>query len=141
MRVPRHSRAFPWDLVPMLFEILLAALSPACRHFHRGPRTRLIRRILRALIERHDDVGAQPDLGLHRAFRAEKMRGAVQVRTECDAFLGDFAEFAEAEDLKSARVGEDRAPPGHESMQPAELPYRADPRPQIQVIRIAENDL
>src|SRR5207302_4865910 len=77
----------------------------------------------------------------HRAFRAEKMRGAVQVRTECDAFLGDFAEFAEAEDLKSARVGEDRAPPGHESMQPAELPYRADPRPQIQVIRIAENDL
>ncbi len=63
------------------------------------------------------------------------------MRAERHAFLGDLAEFAEAEDLKPARVGEDRAPPGHESMQPAELSHSFNPRPQVEVVRIAEDDL
>ena len=125
----------------MLLKILLAARRPACRHFHRGARASSVRRILRALIERHDDVGAQPDLRFHRALRAEEMRRAVEVRAERHTFLVDFAQFVEAEDLKSARVGQDRPPPRHESMQPAHPSHGLNPWPQVEVIRIAENDV
>ena len=70
-----------------------------------------IRRILRALIERHDDVRAQPDLRRHRTLRAEKMRRAIQVRPKRHAFLVDLAQFAQAEYLESAGIGEDAPDP------------------------------
>ena len=36
----------------------------------------------RAFVERHDDVGAEPDLRLHRRFRPEELPRTVQVRAK-----------------------------------------------------------
>src|SRR5277367_3996149 len=69
------------------------------------------------------------------------MLGAVEVRTERDAFVGDFAQFAEAEYLKAARVGEDRSGPGHKFMQAAEFADEFVAGPQIQMISVGEQDL
>ena len=59
--LPRH-------FVLVLLKIFLAARRPAQRQLHRLPRPLAIRRILGAFVKRHDDVRAQPDLGLPWRF-------------------------------------------------------------------------
>ncbi len=66
---------------------------------------------------------------------------AIQVRTEDDAFFDDFADTGEAEDLKSAGIGEDGARPGHEAVQSAEGADELVTGAQVEVIGIAEEDL
>ena len=48
--------------------------------------------------------------------------------------------FAEAEYLEAARVGEYRAVPAHEAVQPAVRRDHLQPRPQPQMKRVAEHD-
>src|ERR1035438_667377 len=97
--------------------------------------------MLRAFVERHDDVGAQSNLRFHGAFGTEKMGRAVEMRTECDALFLDLAQFVQAEHLKAAGVRKDRSRPRHKPMQPTHAANRVDPRPKIEVVSIAENDL
>src|SRR5258708_17238335 len=125
----------------MLLKIPLAARRPPRRQLHRFPRPCSIRRILRALIERHNDGGAEANMRLQRALRAKEMRGAIQMRAKRHAFFADFTQFVEAENLKSARVGKNRPPPRHKPMEPAELTHRRDARSQIEVVGIAKNNL
>src|SRR5215470_12810933 len=106
----------PRHLVLVFHKILLAPRGPARRQLHRFPHASLIRRVLRALVERHDDVGAEPDLRLHGALRTEEVRRAVEMRAEGHSFFTELPQLAEAEDLKSARIGENRAIPRHESV-------------------------
>ncbi len=58
-----------------------------------------------------------------------------------DALLGDLAQIAEAEDLKSAGIGKDGAVPAHEAVQPAQAPDRLVARPQVEMVGIAEEEL
>ena len=58
-----------------------------------------------------------------------------------DAVLGDFAQLRERENLVSAAIGEDRPVPIHEFMQAAKMFDYVQPRPDEQMIRVAENDL
>src|SRR3972149_6606847 len=74
---------------------------------------------LRALVERHDDVGPQPLLDLDHAFRCEAVTRTIQVRLEGDPVRVDAPPVREGEDLVAAGVGEDRLPPTHEGMQAA----------------------
>src|SRR5437016_5680660 len=60
---------------------------------------------------------------------------------EPHAVFADLAQFAQAEYLVPAGVGEDGAIPGHEPVQPAEPANRLDPWSQIEVIGVAEQDL
>ena len=53
------------------------------------------------------------------SFGTEKQRRAVKMRTEFDAMRLDFADFGEAENLKTAAVGEDGHVPIHELVQAA----------------------
>ncbi len=69
------------------------------------------------------------------------MLGSIEVRTENHAVIGDFAEIGQAKHLKAAGIGEDRARPGHETMQPAQTPDPFVPRPKIEMIGVAEQDL
>ena len=69
------------------------------------------------------------------------MLGAVQMRPETYAFIGDFAQFGKAEDLITAGVRKDCAVPRHELVQAAEFADQFVARPQIQMIGIAQNDL
>src|SRR5437588_661330 len=84
---------------------------PAQRQLHRRAHPARLSRVFRTFIKRHDDVRAKSDLRFGRGFRAEELCRAVQMGTECHAFLGQFAQLAQAEDLKSPRVGENRPIP------------------------------
>ena len=63
------------------------------------------------------------------------------MRSEGDAFGGDFAQFAEAENLEAARVGEDGAGPGHKFVQAAELADQLMARTKIEMIGVREQNL
>ena len=63
------------------------------------------------------------------------------MRLEQDAVLIDLTEVLEAEALKPAAVGERRAVPAHESVQPTDLFEKVGPRSQVQVVRVAEHYL
>ena len=122
-------------------KIFLAASGPAQGQFHRLPRPLLIRGMLGAFVKRHDDVGAQPDLRRHRALRGKEMRRSVEMRAESHAFLGHLAQFVQTENLETAGVGENRARPRHETVQPAQLAHLLDSRPQIKMVGIAQQNL
>src|SRR5579864_3050530 len=55
----------PGHLLLMIFKIVLASRGPTGCHLQGSAHAFAVRRILRTLIECHDDVGAQPDLHLH----------------------------------------------------------------------------
>src|SRR5437016_14578150 len=101
----------PRHIVLVLFKIFFAPFRPAQRQLHRRAHAARLRRIFRTFIKRHDDVRAKSDLGFGRGFRVEELCRAVQMGTECHAFLGQFAQLAQAEDLKSAGVSENRPIP------------------------------
>ena len=125
----------------MLFEVLLAARSPAQRHLHGIFGARVIGGMLGALVEGHDDVGAKTDLRSDGTLRAEKVRGAVEVRAKGYAVLGDFAQIAEAENLEAAGVGEDRAIPRHEILHAAKPADGLDSGPEIKMIGVVKKNL
>ena len=131
----------PGNLVLVLLEIIFAAAGPAQGQFHRLAGSLALGGELRALVEGHDDVGAEADFGCERALRAEEMRRAVEVRAEADAFLGDFAQLAQTKDLEAARVGQDGPLPAHEAVHAAKLANGLDPRPQIKMVGVVEQYL
>ena len=97
--------------------------------------------MLGALVEGHDDVGAEGDLDFHGAFGGKEVGRAVEVRPEGYAIFGEFAQVAEREDLEAAGIGEHRAGPGHEPVQSAKFADLLVPRPEIKMIGVAEDDL
>ena len=60
---------------------------------------------------------------------------------EGSAFLGDLGEILEAEDLKTAAVGEDGPVPVHEFMQAAEAADQLMAGPDVEMVGVAEDDL
>src|SRR5215469_9293516 len=68
------------------------------------------------------------------------MFGAVQMRAEAYAFVGDFAKFRQAENLVAARIGENGAGPGHKLMQAAEAANQLMAGTQIKMIGVGQND-
>src|ERR1051325_8297518 len=131
----------PRTFLLMRLKIFLRPLRPPQRHLHRLPSSLPLRRMLRALVKGHYDVGAQRDLYLHRALRSKQMRGAVKMRTKTDSFLRHLAQLAQAEDLEAAGISQQRAVPAHEAVQPAQLAHQLMSRPKIEMVGIAKNDL
>src|SRR5262249_39547671 len=64
-----------------------------------------------------------------------------QVRAELHSLFRNFSQTAEAEDLKAAGIGEQRALPTHEPVQSAQVANNLVSRPQIKMIGIAQDDL
>ena len=121
--------------------VIAAAARPPGRAFQRVSGACVISGIFDALVEDHGDVRTERLLNLDGFFRREEMFRTVQVRTEHDAVIGDLAEIGEAENLKAAGIGEDRPRPGHETMQAAELANQLVARTQIEMIRVAKQNL
>src|SRR5258708_21087643 len=63
------------------------------------------------------------------------------MRAKGHAVFCYLAQFAEAEDLKSARVCKDGPRPRHEAVKPAKLANLVHPRTQIKVIGVAQQNL
>ena len=77
---------------------------------------------------------------LHRDLGRQPVLAAVDVRAERDAVVVDLVDRGEREHLEAAGVGEDRPVPRGEPVQPARGLHHLEPGPQVQVIRVAEDD-
>ena len=100
----------------------------------------MVGRIRNALVKRHDDIRAERALHLHRHLGREEFLRPVNMRAERRPLLGDLAQVAEAEHLKSSAVREDRTVPVHEAMQSARLTHKLHSGAQEEMIGIAEDD-
>ncbi len=69
------------------------------------------------------------------------MRAAVQMRLKRIPLLGNPGEFGQRENLKAAAVGQNRMVPVHEAVQAAEMVDHLASGPQIEMIRVAQNNL
>lgn len=92
-------------------------------------------------VERHDDVGAKLHLDVHRTFRREEMRRAVEVAAEPHALVVEATQLAQAHDLVATAVGEERLAPRRESMKPTQFLHQLFAGTKHQVIRVGEDDL
>ena len=79
------------------------------------------RRVRRALVELHGDVGAKRFLDAHVLLGRPTHIAAVVNRTESDAVVVELARIGERENLEPARVGKHRPVVIHELMHPAGL--------------------
>ncbi len=116
------------------------ALGPSRGHLKRAARTTSVRGKRGAFVERHHDIGAEPLLNLHRAFRGEHQRRAIEMRAEPDALLGNGIDLREAHRLVAARIGQYRAGKSHEPRDPAHLADQFLTRPHREVIGIRKNE-
>src|SRR5207237_332559 len=94
-----------------------------------------------AFVENHRDVRTELALDVHRFFRAEEEKRAVEVRTEFDSVGFDLANFGEGKNLEAAGIGEDRERPVHEAMQAASVVDDFHAGTDREMVRVAENDL
>ena len=95
----------------------------------------------RAVVEAHHDVRAEGLLDLDGPLGAQEMPRAVDVGLEVDPLLRDPPQGAQAEDLEPAAVGEDGPVPVHEPVKPPVLADQLVPRPQVEVVGVAQDDL
>jgi hypothetical protein len=93
------------------------------------------------LVEHHRDVGTQLELDVDGAFGGEHVQRAIEVRAELSPVFGYPARAGEAEDLIAATVGQDRPRPPHELVKTATARDQAVARFEVEVIRVAEDDL
>jgi hypothetical protein len=97
--------------------------------------------VRRAFVEHHCDVRAERALNFHRFLRPEKQLRAIQMRAELDAVRLDLANLGKAEHLKSAAVREDGFLPVDEIVQSARRADDVHAGADVEMIRVAENDL
>ena len=84
---------------------------------------------------------AETTLHVSDELGREASRLPVVHGAERNAVVVDLEDrVAEREDLEAARVGEDRAVPGHETVQAAELLDHLGPGTEVEVVRVAEQD-
>ena len=67
------------------------------------------------------------------------MLAAVNMRPERDAFLRNFAETGETENLETAAIGQNGAVPIHKLMQAAHFPDNIYSRPEVEVVVIGQD--
>ena len=125
----------------MAREIIPRPPRPSERARGRVARARFVSGRFDAFVEHHDDVRAERDFDFERFLGRKKMLGAVEVRAERDAVIGHLAQFAQAENLKAAGIGEDRMRPGHEPVQPAHRANQLMAGTQVKVIGVSEKNL
>src|ERR671915_267555 len=126
------------------------ARSPGSVELASGPRGRRRRGELEVVpgdvsgrtdVEAHGDVRAEAPLDVGGELGSEAGRTAIVDRTEGDAFLvRQLDRVAEGEDLETARVGEDGPVPPHEAVETAQGFDDLGTRPEIEVVRVAEED-
>ena len=136
-----------------------AAVGPAVAEAQRALGVFAVGVIGRAFVERDDEIGAELALDVDRAFRRQQVLAAVDVGTEGRTLFADLEQrlgprdvapaldlvgdraVAEAEDLEAAGIGQHRAVPAHEAVQPAHLRHQVGARLQHQMIGVGEDDL
>src|SRR5690606_41396177 len=84
----------------------------------------------RTFVERHDNVGPQKTLNLHRTLGREHVLRSVEMTAELHPVFAKLTELGQAHDLITAAIGEDRPIPIHELVQSAKASDAFRPRSQ-----------
>jgi len=117
-----------------------AAVEPAVGAVHRIFRI-CIRAIgRRAFVKRHNNIGTNGALNIHNPFRCKKVLAAVDMAAEQYAFFCNLAVGRQRKHLVAAAVGEQGTVPAVEAVQPACFLQHVHTRPQVKMIRIAQDD-
>ena len=119
----------------------LAARRPAVGSLHVDLRRVIIAGIGAAHVKGHRNVRSKRLLDVHGRLRADEMLGSVNVALEGHSFLLDGANARQRKHLESAAVCKNRLMPIHEVVQPARFSDQLLARAQVQVIRVAEQNL
>ncbi len=121
---------------------VLHRARPPRREPHRLCGARLVRRPGHALVELHDDVGAEPiGLDLDRAFGRQHVARAVDRAGESRRLLCDLGQLRQRHDLEAAGIGQDGPAPAAEAVQAAQTLHPLRAGPQHQVHGVAEDDV
>ena len=115
--------------------------QPAVRHVQGAGGVVVLAGPGRALVKRHDNVGPNHPLNVHHALGRKQMLAAVHVRAELHALFLNLPGVAERVHLVAARVGENGPVPAVELVQAAGRLQHLQPRPQVEVVGIAEDNL
>ncbi len=115
-----------------------AAFGPIVRAVHGFLAVSALVRV-GALVERHDDIGAEIFLDSDRLFGREAVAGAVDVTLERYPFIVDLVDVAQRENLEPARIGQNRVGPIHELVQSTQIGDDFITRPQVEMVRICQN--
>ena len=91
------------------------------------------------VVQHHRHVAAQLLLNGHRPLGRKGHQPAVDVRAKDGLLFRHLDKMGQAEQLKSAAVGQDRSVPAHEAMQAAEGGHRLFAGPQGKMIGVAED--
>ena len=124
-----------------LAEAFRVALQPGLREIETLARVGVVGVAGAALVQRHHDVGADDALRVHVVLRGEDVARAVDVALEGATFRGQFADRAEREHLETAAVREDGPIPRLEGVQAACGTQGVEPRAQVEVVGVAQDDL
>src|SRR5262245_15343266 len=126
-------RVFRGPLLP----VHMTALRPSQGAFHRPICFEMSRWVCEAVVENHEDVGAEGHLDVDGDFRAQKLSAAIEVGLKSDPVFTDVPQRTETENLITAAVGENGPIPSHELVQAAESGNRFMTRSKKKVIRVA----
>ena len=93
------------------------------------------------LVERHHDIGTYQALDIHHRFRSEKEFAAIDMTAELHALVGHLSQVGQREHLKATGVCQYRMIPALELVQATGTEQNIRTGTQIQMVRIAQNDL
>ena len=122
-------------------ETLPTAFHPAVCQVEALAGVGKVSRPWRALVESHHDVRADGALDVHHLLGREEMLAAVDVGAELAALFREFANAREGKHLEAAAVGEHGAVETVELMQAAGFLNDVQPRAEVEVIGVAEDNL
>ena len=131
----------PRNFVRVRMEVLQRTIGPRVGQAHAVARALIGRGMLRAFIERHDDVGAKRDLHIDGVLRRKEVLRTIEVRSKLDTVGLHLAQCRQRKHLEAAGVGQHGPRPAHEAMHAARALDQLMPRPQVQVVRVGEDDL
>ena len=120
--------------------VVLASLEPSSGPLQRTRHVRLLRLVLHAFVEGHDNICPQRILDVDGRFRSHHVFGTVDIGFEGNSFLCDFTEFTQGKNLEAAAVRENRAIPVHELVKSAGLSNDILAGSQIEMIGVSQND-
>jgi hypothetical protein len=118
-----------------------AAIQPPVCSFHGLSGVLFFDGVGRALIECHNNVGANGPLNIHYGFGRKKVRTSVDVGLKFDTLLADFTAIFKTVDLKATAIRKHGPCPCAERMKPSGLLEHLGSGAQVEVVRVAQHNV
>ena len=98
------------------------------------------RRQRRAIVQNHRDIATYRRLDFHHEFGRVEMPAPIDMRLKMNPIGIEFAHLRKAKDLKPARIGQISPIPRGKLVQASCLAEQIDPRAQIEMVGICQDN-